>query len=59
MASLALATLVIIAVLLGPVLIKSIERNVELFFLLIGLLTATIMGQFNAALVHGALLEPL
>jgi len=59
MPTLALATLVIIAVLLGPVLIKPIERNVELFFLLIGLLTAAVMGQFNAALVRGALLEPL
>jgi predicted cation transporter len=59
MPTLALATLVIIAVLLGPVLIKPIERNVEFFFLLIGLLTAGIMGQFNAALVRGALVEPL
>ena len=59
MAALAFATLVIIAVLLGPVLIKSIERNVEFFFLVLGLLTAAIMGQFNAALVRGALVEPL
>ncbi len=59
MATLAFATLVIIAVLLGPLLIKSIERNVEFFFLLLGLLTAAIMGQFNAALVRGALVEPL
>jgi predicted cation transporter len=59
MATLALATLVIIAVLLGPVLIKPIEQEVEFFFLLIGVLTAAIMGQFNMALVRGALLEPL
>jgi predicted cation transporter len=59
MPTLALATLVIIAVLLGPVLIKPIERNVEFFFLLIGVLTAAVMGQFNAALVRGALVEPL
>src|SRR5579863_6007734 len=59
MATLALATLVIIAVLLGPVLIKPVERNVEFFFLLIGLVTATVMGQFNAAMLRGALLEPL
>jgi predicted cation transporter len=59
MATLALATLVIIAVLLGPVLIKPIERNVEFFFLLIGILTAAVMGQFNATLVRGALFEPL
>ena len=59
MATLGLATLVIIAVLLGPVLIKPVERNVEFFFLLIGLLTAAVMGQFNPALVRGALIEPL
>jgi predicted cation transporter len=59
MATLALATLVIVAVLLGPVLIKPIERNVEFFFLLIGILTASIMGQFNAVLVRSALVEPL
>ena len=59
MTTLALATLVIIAVLLGPVLIKPIERNVEFFFFAIGVLTAAIMGQFNMALVRGALLEPL
>lgn len=59
MATLALATLVIVAVLLGPVLIKPIEREVEFFFLVIGLITAALMGQFNMALVRGALLDPL
>jgi len=57
--TLALATLVIGLVLLGPVFIGAIERNVELFFLLVGVLTACIMGQFNAALVWAALNEPL
>ena len=59
MVTLALATLVIVVVLLGPVFIEAIERNVELFFLLIGVLTACIMGQFKAALVLAALSEPL
>jgi len=59
MVTLALATLVIVVVLLGPVFIEAIERNVELFFLLIGVLTACIMGQFDAALVRAALSEPL
>ena len=59
MLTLALATLVIVVVLLGPVFIEAIERNVELFLLLIGVLTACIMGQFKAALVLAALSEPL
>ena len=56
---LAFATIVIVLVLLGPVFIEAIERNVELFFLLVGALTACIMGQCNAALVRAALSEPL
>jgi len=56
---LALATIVIVLVLLGPVFIEAIERNVELFFLLVGVLTACIMGQCNAALIRAALSEPL
>jgi len=59
MLRLILAALVIVAVLLGPVFIEAIEQNVELFFLLIGALTAWIMGQFDSALVRGALSEPL
>lgn len=55
----ALAILVIVLVLLGPVLIEAIERNIELFFLVVGVLTAAIMGQFKAALVWAALSEPL
>ena len=54
-----ITSLTILAVLLGPTLVRPIERNVELFFLLIGVLTACIMGQFNAALVWAALSEPL
>jgi predicted cation transporter len=51
--------LLFLTVLLGPVLIKPIERNVELFFLLVGVATAYIMGQFNATLVWAALREPV
>src|SRR5258708_29792821 len=54
-----LAALTILAVLLGPILVKPIERNVEFFFLIVGVLTACIMGQFNAALVWSAVSEPL
>ena len=54
-----LASLTILAVLLGPILVKPIERNVEFFFLLVGVLTACVMGQFNRALVWSAMSEPL
>jgi predicted cation transporter len=57
--TLAFAILVIVVVLLGPVFVKVVERNTEIFFLLIGALTAGLMGQFDAALVWGALTEPL
>lgn len=59
MLTLALAIAVIAAVLLGPVFVGAIERNVEAFFLLIGLVTAWMMGQLNGSLIAGALIEPL
>lgn len=59
MLSVVIAILVIIAVLLGPVFVGAIERNVEFFFLLIGALTALMMGQFGTALAWGAVSEPL
>jgi predicted cation transporter len=54
-----LACVTILAVLLGPILVKPIERNVEFFFLLVGALTAWLTGQFNAELIRAALTEPL
>ena len=59
MAPLAFAALVIAAALLGPVLVAPIERNLELFFLVLGVLTASITGQFNASIVRAAMSEPL
>ena len=59
MLTLAIAILVIVVVLLGPVFVGAIERNVELFFLLIGILTACVLGRFDTVLVWAALTEPL
>jgi predicted cation transporter len=59
MLKLAFGTAVIIAVLVGPVFVEVIERNVEPFFLLIGVLTAYTMGRFSSAVVWDALIEPL
>jgi predicted cation transporter len=59
MLKVSVATTIIALVLLGPAFVEVIERNVELFFLLVGVLTACIMGQFNGSLVWAALSEPL
>ncbi|HUA33504.1 MAG TPA: DUF1646 family protein [Candidatus Binataceae bacterium] len=56
----ALAALVtVIVVLLGPILVKPIERNVELFFLAAGTVAAVISGRMSFGLVRSALFEPL
>ena len=54
-----LAALMVFAVLVAPVLIGPIKRNVELFFLVAGVATACLMGQFSSALLWAALREPL
>jgi predicted cation transporter len=51
--------LILIAVLVGPVLIKPIERNIELFFLAVGALAAIITGQFRWSMIHAAASEPI
>lgn len=53
-----LACVLVMAVLLGPILLRPVERNLELFFLIVGILTAMAMGQFNPALIRSALSEP-
>jgi len=54
-----LAALTILVVLIGPILNRAIGRNVELFFLVVGVLTACLMGQFSTALIWAALRQPL
>src|SRR3972149_6245377 len=51
--------LILIAVLLGPVLVKPIERNLEMFFLAVGMLAATISGRLGWPLLHAAMTEPI
>ena len=51
--------LILVAVLLGPVLVKPIERNIEIFFLGAGALAAGFSGQWSLALVHAAATEPI
>jgi predicted cation transporter len=49
---------ILTAVLIGPLLFKSIEHNVEVFFLTIGVATAIVTGHFDAALFRAAVREP-
>jgi len=51
--------LVIVVVLLGPIFLEAVEQNVETFFLLIGLTTCVLMGQFDREVLLDALREPL
>ena len=51
--------LILLAVLLGPVLIKPVERNIEVFFLIVGALAAAVSGQWSWRLLHAAATEPI
>jgi predicted cation transporter len=51
--------LILIAVLLGPILFKAVERNLEVFFLGAGALTALVTGQFGWALLRDASVKPI
>ncbi|MBI4310223.1 MAG: DUF1646 family protein [Chloroflexi bacterium] len=47
------------AVLMGPLVSRPVEHNLELFFLVIGVAAATIAGVWRLELVEEALSEPL
>src|SRR5260370_34914803 len=51
--------LVLPAVLLGPVLVKPIEENIEIFFLIAGSFASAITGHWSSGLFHAALAEPI
>lgn len=50
---------ILAAVLVGPVLIKSVERNLEVFFLCAGALAAAAGGQLGWPLLRAAASEPV
>ncbi len=50
---------VILIVLLGPLLFEPFERNLEVFFLIVGVLGTVVMGQSSWSLVLRALCEPV
>jgi predicted cation transporter len=49
----------LLAVLLGPVLVKPIENNIEVFFLVAGSFASALTGQWSARLFHAAFTEPI
>lgn len=51
--------LILLAVLLGPVFVKGIERNLEFFFLGAGTVAAIVSGQVGWPLLHAAIREPI
>ncbi len=51
--------LILIAVLVGPIFVRPIERNIELFFLVLGALTPILTGPFGWPVVHAAATEPI
>jgi predicted cation transporter len=51
--------LILVVVLLGPILSKPVERNIEVFFLAAGSLTAGVSGQLSWALLRAAVTEPI
>ena len=51
--------LILLAVLVGPVLIKPVERNIEVFFLIVGAFASTVSGQWGWPLLHAAATEPI
>jgi predicted cation transporter len=51
--------LLLIAVLLGPVMVKPVEENIEIFFLGAGALASAITGQWGHALARAAITEPI
>lgn len=59
-AAVTIALLVIlIAVLIGPILVKPVEHNLELFFLVVGMLAAIAGGQFGWPMLREAIVEPI
>ena len=57
--SVMIAAVTILAVLIGPMVVRPIERNVELFFLAAGVIVAAAGGRFSFALVRTALSAPI
>jgi predicted cation transporter len=49
----------LLTVLLGPVLLKPVEENIELFFLGAGAIASWIAGQWSVNLLRAAIAEPI
>jgi predicted cation transporter len=56
---LAALVIILLAVLIGPLLFKPIEQNLDVFFLVVGMLAAIVSGQFGWPLVRAAAAAPV
>jgi predicted cation transporter len=52
-------TLVLLAMLIGPVVVRPVERNIELFFLSLGVLATVLTGRFGWPMLRAAATEPI
>jgi predicted cation transporter len=51
--------LLLVGVLLGPVMVKPVEENIEIFFLGAGILASGLTGRWSRSLLDAALTEPV
>lgn len=51
--------LILLTVLFGPLLIRRIEQNIEIFFFFAGAIASALAGQWSKDLLRSALTEPL
>jgi predicted cation transporter len=52
-------TIILIAILVGPIFVRPIERNIEVFFLALGALAALLTRQFGRPLLQEATTQPI
>jgi predicted cation transporter len=57
--TLAALVIILLVVLIGPLLVKAIEQNLDIFFLAAGTLAALVSGQFGWRLVRAAAAAPV
>jgi len=50
---------IVLAVLIGPFMVKKIEHNLEAFLFVMGVLTVTISSSWHMELIEEALMEPI
>ena len=52
-------TIILVAILVGPIFVKPIERNIEVFFLALGALASLLTRRFGWPLLRTATIQPI